>query len=249
MSYGLDVGRIRLVRGARRGKRDDEEVFEDAARIAGLQRARRRFGTIQRLAKINLTAIAKRRDRLTRLGVDLRHHPVIEVDEPSIAAVGALPVVDAARADRALVLVYPQFLARRGIERDDGVPLACTYITPSTTIGLNTICRSPTGYLQATSSFETVFLLIWSSAVYCEESLPPRYCVQVVYGFGLAPAAVARAGRVCAASVTATVIARCERHEQSLHQELRAPSYAARSEGEGVEPAPALSSPSPVSRQ
>src|SRR3954465_4216016 len=70
------------------------------------------------------------------------------------------------------------------------LPLACTYITPSTTIGLNVTARSPTGYVQATSSFETVFLLIWSSAVNCDEWLPPAYCVHVVYGFG--------AGRACA---------------------------------------------------
>src|ERR1041384_3797176 len=74
------------------------------------------------------------------------------------------------------------------------VPLACTYITPSTTIGLKVTARSPTGYVQATSSFETVFLLIWSSAVNCDEWLPPAYCIQVVYGLG--------AGRDCATSET-----------------------------------------------
>ena len=50
---------------------------------------------------------------------------------------------------------------------------ASTYITSSTTIGLKTKLRSPTGKLQATSSCATFDLLIWSSAEYCEEWPPP----------------------------------------------------------------------------
>src|SRR5207342_3396334 len=63
--------------------------------------------------------------------------------------------------------------------------LARTYITPSTTIGLNRYVRmSPVGYVQATSSFDTFDLLIWSSDENWDESDAPRYCRQVL-NFGL----------------------------------------------------------------
>ena len=63
--------------------------------------------------------------------------------------------------------------------------LASTYITPSTTIGLKRYVRmSPVGYVQATSSFDTFDLSIWSSDEYWDESDPPRYWRHVL-NFGL----------------------------------------------------------------
>jgi hypothetical protein len=59
---------------------------------------------------------------------------------------------------------------------------AVTYIVRSTTMGFNEKLRSPTGNVQATSSRFTFDLSICFSAEYCEESAPPLYVRQVVYG-------------------------------------------------------------------
>jgi hypothetical protein len=60
----------------------------------------------------------------------------------------------------------------------------CRYITLSTISGLK-MTVPVTGCVHATSSCETLVLLIWVSAVNCAECAPPPYAVQVVYG--LAP--------------------------------------------------------------
>ena len=61
----------------------------------------------------------------------------VEIEDPAILAIGALPVVESSCADRALVRVPPDLLAGRRVERDDGVAgRPGTYITPSITIGL-----------------------------------------------------------------------------------------------------------------
>ena len=118
--------------------------------------------------------------------VDGREVSGVDVEQPAILAIRALPVVDAAVADRALRSRAPRFpfrstRRRATIDRF----LASRYITPSTTIGLNRYVRmSPVGKVQATSSFATFDLLICLSAEYWDESEPPRYWRQVS-NFGL----------------------------------------------------------------
>jgi hypothetical protein len=57
----------------------------------------------------------------------------------------------------------------------------CTTIMPPTTIGLNCgAVPSPAGYSQAICNWATLAGVIWSSAVYCELSEPPRYWSQAV---------------------------------------------------------------------
>ena len=116
---GLHVGGRRIVTSALRGQRDDEEVLENPSGVARLQRVPR-FAP-QRDAQIHAAVLAERGDRVASLGVDRGQVPGIQIHQPAILAVLALPVVEAARANRALIRVAPQLLARRRIEGDDGV--------------------------------------------------------------------------------------------------------------------------------
>src|SRR5262249_52445492 len=58
-----------------------------------------------------------------------------------------------------------------------------TYIVRSTISGFCVKLRWPTGNVHASSSCATFFLLIWSSAEYCDELAEPPYARHVVYGF------------------------------------------------------------------
>ena len=75
----------------------------------------------QRHAQIHSAVLAERRNRFASLGVDGRQVSGVQIQQPAILAVPALPVVEPPRADRALVRMAPQLLSRRRIERDDRV--------------------------------------------------------------------------------------------------------------------------------
>src|SRR5690606_33793600 len=97
-------------------------VVEDAPGIARRERADIADVAAlcrERIAKVDATVRAEALDRLTGLGVQRREKPGIEINEPAVGAVLALPIVDASRADRAFVRMGPALLAGCGIERDD----------------------------------------------------------------------------------------------------------------------------------
>ena len=167
---GLHVGGRRVVAGALRRQRNDEEILENPSGVARLQRVA--CLAPQRHAQIHSAVLAERRNRFAGLGVDGRQVSGIQIQQPLDPCGPCLPVVEPPRADRALVRMAPQLLSRRRIERDDRVAGALCIITLSTTIGLNVIFPA-TGYVQATSSCEMLDLLIWSSAEYCDEWAPP----------------------------------------------------------------------------
>ena len=66
-------------------------------------------------------------DRLAGARVQRRQHAGVQVEQPAVVAVVALPVVDAARRDGAFVRTRPQLAARRRVERDDLV-VACEHV-------------------------------------------------------------------------------------------------------------------------
>ena len=68
-------------------------------------------------------SMPKRADRLAGLRVDRGEVTRVDVQQALFAAVGAAPVVHAARADGAFVGVRPKLAARRGVERDDRAAL------------------------------------------------------------------------------------------------------------------------------
>ena len=115
----MDIGGRGSIGHAARGQRHDDQVFEDPAGIVGLQRAHRADVAVQADAQIHAAVVAERRDRLTRACIDRREVSRIDVEKPPIRAVLARPVVHAARADEALVLMHPDLASRRRVERDD----------------------------------------------------------------------------------------------------------------------------------
>ncbi len=97
---------------------EQQQVLEDLARRARLDAADQRGIAPDALAQIDQAVGAERQDRLAGRGVDGLEVVVDLEDQPALAAVGALPVVDAAPGDAAQTGVDPQLLARRRIERD-----------------------------------------------------------------------------------------------------------------------------------
>jgi hypothetical protein len=79
------------------------------------------FGARQSLSQIDDAALAKGADRLAAFRVDRLHVAVDGEDQPSILAVRASPVVDAAARDAVQTLVDPDLLARRRVERDERI--------------------------------------------------------------------------------------------------------------------------------
>ncbi len=121
---GADVVRVRVsgvrnvVRAAGR-QRDDEEVLEDSPGVAGLQRPHASDVPVETEPHVHLALVAERFDRLAGGGIDGGQEPGVDEEQPAIRPVGALPVIDPTVADGALVLVRPDFLARRRVERDE----------------------------------------------------------------------------------------------------------------------------------
>ena len=116
---GADVAGRRDERFAGRRPQDDE-VLPDLAGAVGLD-ASRLLRSRETDAQIDRAVLAERQDRLAGRGVDRLQEAVDREQQPLVLAVGALPVVDAARHDAAEPLVDPQLLAGRRIERDERV--------------------------------------------------------------------------------------------------------------------------------
>src|SRR5690606_3645142 len=74
-------------------------------------------------AQVDAAVVAERRDRLARARVDRGQMALVDIEEPPVRAILALPVADAACADLAFVGVHPDLLARRRVERDDRAAL------------------------------------------------------------------------------------------------------------------------------
>ena len=115
----MNVGRRRGVAAAAGRQRHDDGVLENPARVVGLQRANRRDVAVEPDAQIDAAVGAEGSNRLAGLRVDRCEMPGIDVQQPLFAAVGAAPVIHAARADGAFVGVRPELAARRGVECDD----------------------------------------------------------------------------------------------------------------------------------
>ena len=115
----LDVSGRRLVAGTLRRQRDDDQVLENAARIARLQRIS--CLAPQRHAQIHAPVRSERRNRLAGLRVDGGEVAGVEVQQPAIRPIGALPVIDPSGPDRPLVGMPPDLFSGGRIERDDGV--------------------------------------------------------------------------------------------------------------------------------
>ena len=65
-------------------QRHDDRVLEDAAGVAGLQRADRRDVAVEPDAQVDAAVVAEGRDRLARLRVDGREVPGVEVQQPLV---------------------------------------------------------------------------------------------------------------------------------------------------------------------
>ena len=111
---GVDVGRRRGVAGAAGRQRHDDEVLEDPARVVGLQRADRRDVAVEADAQVDAAIGAEARIVSPVFASIAVRMPGVDVEQPLLAAVGAAPVVHAARADGAFVGVRP---AARGPSR------------------------------------------------------------------------------------------------------------------------------------
>ena len=116
---GADVAGRRDERFAGRRSQDDE-VLPDLSGAVGLD-ASRLLRSRETDAQIDRAVFAERQDRLAGRGVNRLQVAVDREQQPLVLAVGALPVVDAARDDAAEPLVDPQLIAGRGIERDQRV--------------------------------------------------------------------------------------------------------------------------------
>ena len=98
----------------------DDEVLPDLAGAVGLD-ASGILRSRETDAQIDRAVFAERQDRLAGRGVNRLQEAVDREQQTLVLAVGALPVVDAARHDAAEPLVDPQLLAGRGIQRDQRV--------------------------------------------------------------------------------------------------------------------------------
>ncbi len=115
----LHVGRVGLVAGTLRRQRHDDDVVEDAARVARLQRVA--DVAPQRRAQVDAAIVTKRGNGLAGAGVDGGDVAGVQIDQPAIRPVGAFPVVQAAGADASLVRMGPDLLAGGGVQGHDGV--------------------------------------------------------------------------------------------------------------------------------
>ena len=112
----------RLVTRALRRQRHDHQVLEYAPGVARDERAHFRDVPAvgrERAAQVDAAVVAEARDGGARARVDFREEARVEIEEPAVGSVHALPIVHAARTDGALVRMRPELFARRGIERDD----------------------------------------------------------------------------------------------------------------------------------
>ena len=78
---------------------------------------------IETHADVDASLIAERRDRGAGPRIDRRQRSGVQIQQPAIGPIAALPVVDAAIADRALVGVRPLLLPGQRVERHDRVVL------------------------------------------------------------------------------------------------------------------------------
>src|SRR4051794_22870878 len=111
------AGRI-AVALARRGAEDDQ-VLENATGSAALDIADALRVAPEALAQIDPSVVAERVDGDARLEIDLLEEAVRSEDQAFVAAVLALPVIEAAVRRPALDGVRPDLAARRCIERYD----------------------------------------------------------------------------------------------------------------------------------
>src|SRR6185312_6921006 len=102
----MDIGRVRVVAGASRGQWDNHQIFEDTAGVAGLERAGR--VAVESYAEVAAPVAAEAFDRLAGTGVDSREIPAVDIEQAAVGAVGAFPVIGAARADRTRIGVGPE---------------------------------------------------------------------------------------------------------------------------------------------
>src|SRR5688500_11875706 len=113
---GVDVGgRPAVVRPT--GQRDDEEVLEDPARVAGPDGTGRL--PLHRFADIDAAAGAEGSDGLTIPRVHRDDVAALQVDEPAVGSIGTLPVVHPARARGRGAFFAPDLLAGRRIDRGE----------------------------------------------------------------------------------------------------------------------------------
>ena len=119
---GAQRARRRQVAFAGR-RAEQQQVLEDLARRARLHAADQRGVAADALAQVDEAVRAERQDRLAGGGVDGLEVVVDLEDQPAIAAVRALPVVDAAPGDAAQPGVDPQLLAGGRVERDERLVL------------------------------------------------------------------------------------------------------------------------------
>src|SRR6186713_2903058 len=115
----VDVTGVRVVAGRLCGKADDDEVFEDAPRIACLQWSQplhRSARGCQPGAEIDLAVLAETWHRLTGAGVDGRQESTRDVEQAPVAPIRTAPVVEAARTDSAWMGPTPHFGATGGVE-------------------------------------------------------------------------------------------------------------------------------------
>src|SRR5262245_28559248 len=113
---GVNVGgRSAVVRST--GQRDDEEVLEDSTGIAGPDRTGRL--PLHRVAQIDTAVVTEGSNELTILCIHGDHVTALQVDEPAVGSIRALPVVHAARARRRDAFLAPDLLAGRRVDRGE----------------------------------------------------------------------------------------------------------------------------------
>ena len=101
--------------------------------IAGLQSAR--SIAIEANAEIRPPVIAEAVDGLAGARVDRREISRVDIEQPPIRAILALPIIHTASSHSARVRMDPQFLPVAASSATKELFFASTYITPSTTIG------------------------------------------------------------------------------------------------------------------
>ncbi len=113
-----DISGRRHVPLAGRAAQNDQ-VLEGLARIVRLDVAdRRRVAAVEADPQVDDAVCAEGHDRLAGLRVHLLQQAVHREDQPLIAAVGSLPVVEAAAGHAVHVFADPQLLAGLRVDRD-----------------------------------------------------------------------------------------------------------------------------------
>ncbi len=128
---GVNIGGGCVVAGASGGQRRDDQVLENAARVAGLKRAG--DVAIQAGAQIGAAVVAEAVDGLAGAGVESGEESAVDVEQAPVGAVLALPIIEAAGSHGARVGMNPYLFAGGRVQsRDDG---ACLGTSPAAGLG------------------------------------------------------------------------------------------------------------------